>query len=100
MRLKSGVDGVFNAVTAFLMLSMVVLMLLQVISRYAFDAPFSWTEELGLIDLVYLTFLGSVVAFHRREHLRVEVVVHDLPPIARRWLRILVDAASMLVLGW
>ncbi len=89
----------FQAITAFLMIAMVVLTLLQVTSRYALQSPYPWTEELARIDLIYLTFFGSIVAFQRREHLKIDILVHALPQGSRRWLRVIVDMASMLVLG-
>lgn len=99
MQIKRGIDRVFEAITGLLMMTMAALTLLQVVSRYAFHAPFPWTEELARINLIYLTFLGSIVAFQRKDHLKLELVVHALSPLARRWLRIVVDIASMLVLG-
>ncbi|HXZ35776.1 MAG TPA: TRAP transporter small permease [Thermodesulfobacteriota bacterium] len=81
------------------MIAMVVLTLLQVTSRYALQSPYPWTEELARIDLIYLTFFGSIVAFQRREHLKIDILVHALSQGSRRWLRVIVDGASMLVLG-
>jgi TRAP-type C4-dicarboxylate transport system permease small subunit len=92
-------DVAFEAMTAFLLITMVVLTLLQVVTRYGLHAGFEWTEELARLDLIYLTFFGSIVAFQRREHLRIETLVHLLPPSARRCLRVMVDLASMVVLG-
>ena len=89
---------VFEAITAFLIVGMVVLTLLQVITRYT-DAGFEWTEELARLDLIYLTFIGSIVALQRGEHLRIETLVHALPPRLRRAVRIAVDVASMTVLA-
>jgi len=99
VRLKKGIDTAFQAITAFLMIAMVVLTLLQVTSRYALQSPYPWTEELARIVLIYLTFFGSIVAFRRREHLKIDILLHVLPQKSRRWLRVLVDGASMLVLG-
>jgi TRAP-type transport system small permease protein len=99
MPFKKCAEVAFQTITAFLMMLMVLLTLLQVVSRYAFDAALPWTEELARLDLVYVTFFGSVVAFQRREHLRVEVLVHALPLGSRKWLGVIVDLASMLVLG-
>lgn len=96
---KRYTDVVFEAVTAFLLMVMVALTLLQVITRYGLHAGFEWTEELARLDLIYLTFFGSIVAFQRREHLRIETLVHALPSPARRWLRVAVDLVSMVVLG-
>jgi TRAP-type C4-dicarboxylate transport system permease small subunit len=98
-RFKKAVESTFQAITAALMLLMVILTLLQVVARYALEIPFPWTEELARLDLIYLTFFGSIVAFQRREHLKVDVLVHALAPPVRRWLTVIVDLASMLVLG-
>ena len=98
MRFSRWVEYTFQAITAFLMVAMVVLTLLQVASRYAFEFSLPWTEELARLDLIYLTFFGSVVAFQRREHLKVEVLVHALPPGIRRWLAVLIDLAAIGVL--
>jgi TRAP-type C4-dicarboxylate transport system permease small subunit len=97
--LKRIADSVFRAITAMLLMVMVVLTLLQVITRYGLHAGFEWTEELARLDLIYLTFFGSIVALQRREHLRIETLNHMLSPEARRWLRVAVDLASMGVLG-
>ena len=88
---------IFEAITAFLIAGMVALTLLQVVSRYM-DAGFEWTEELARLDLIYLTFFGSVVASQRREHLRIEILVHALPAGWRRAVGIAVDLASIAVL--
>ncbi len=99
MPLKKYAEVVARAVTAFLMMAMVILTLLQVVTRYVFETPLPWTEELARLDLIYLTFIGSIVAFQRREHLRVDVLVQALPLRVRKWLGVIVDLASILVLG-
>ena len=99
MQIKRAAGSVFEAITALLIMVMVALTLLQVITRYGLHGGFEWTEELARLDLIYLTFFGSIVAFQRREHLRIDTLVHELPPQARRWLRVTVDLASMVVLG-
>jgi TRAP-type C4-dicarboxylate transport system permease small subunit len=99
MRLKRWIKTSFEAVTAFLITAMIVLLLLQVVGRYALQVPFPWTEELARLAFIYLTFFGSVVAFQRSEHLRVEFFVHALSPGMRRRLHIAVDLASLAVLS-
>jgi TRAP-type C4-dicarboxylate transport system permease small subunit len=99
MNIKRAVDATFEAITGFLIFGMVILTLLQVITRYGLHAGFEWTEELARLDLIYLTFLGSVVALRRREHLRIETLVHAVPPHLRRTLVVVVDLASIAVLA-
>ena len=99
MPFKKCLEVVFQVITAFLMISIVFLTLLQVGSRYAFDAAIPWTEELARLALVYITFFGSVVAYQRRVLLRIDVMVDALPVGLRKWLDVAIGLASMLVLG-
>jgi TRAP-type C4-dicarboxylate transport system permease small subunit len=97
MDLRKAARLIFEAITAFLIAGMVALTLLQVVSRYM-DAGFEWTEELARLDLIYLTFFGSIVASQRHEHLRIEILIHALPARWRRAVGIAVDLASIAVL--
>ena len=49
------------------MLVMVAAVALQVISRYVFFSPPSWTEELARYCMIWAGYLGATVAFYRRE---------------------------------
>jgi TRAP-type C4-dicarboxylate transport system permease small subunit len=99
MKVRKAADTVFEAITAFLIAGMVVLTLLQVITRYGLNAGFEWTEELARLDLIYLTFFGSIVALRRGEHLRIETLVHALPQTLRRVLRMAVSLLSFAILS-
>lgn len=91
-------DHVFEAITAFLIAGMVVLTLLQVVTRYGMHGGFEWTEELARLDLIYLTFFGSVVALRRGQHLRIDTFVDLLPLHVRRVVRVAVNLVSVAVL--
>jgi TRAP-type C4-dicarboxylate transport system permease small subunit len=99
MGAKRAFEHVFQAMTAVLMIAMVGLTLLQVISRYALEISIPWTEELARLDLIYLTFIGSIVACQQRSHLKVEMLTHALPPAVKRWLAVIIDCVSLMVLG-
>lgn len=77
--------AVVEGLLAALMLSMVGMVLGNVVLRYAFGTGIVVSEELSRLGLVWLTFLGAVVAWHRGQHLGVDTVVAALPPFGR-WL--------------
>ncbi|WP_312415533.1 TRAP transporter small permease [Shinella sp.] len=58
----------------------------QVISRYVFNAPLTWSEELSRYVFIWLSFLGVWYAWVRREHLGIDVLPQMLPPRPRRLL--------------
>lgn len=63
--------------------AMFFVLFLQVISRYVFNAAFSWSEELALILFVWSIYLGACAAIRKHQHLRLEIVIDKLKPKAR-----------------
>lgn len=49
---------------AICIFSMLLVMMLQVLARYAFDSPPFWTEELARWLMVWGGLLGASCAFH------------------------------------
>ncbi len=64
--------------------SMALIVALQVFARYVLNHSLFWSEELARFLLIWLTFLGTSVAYHRRAHASIEVVFQRLPRGARR----------------
>ena len=71
--------GTVEIVSALLLIFITVLTLAQVIMRYIFNNPFTWSEELAIAAFIYLTFLGISVAYARNRHLWVDAFVAALP---------------------
>ena len=62
---------------------MVVLVFSNVVLRYVFNSGIAVSEELSRWLLVWLTFLGAIVALRRHAHLGVDTLVRALPPRGR-----------------
>lgn len=65
-------------VVATLALTFLVL-LLQVFSRYLFNWPLAWTEELARYLFVWTVFFGASQAMRHAEHIAIGMVVERLP---------------------
>lgn len=72
-----------KAVAALCLAVMVVLVFGNVVLRYAFNSGIATSEELSRWLLVWLTFLGAIVALHEHAHLGVDALVRALPPPGR-----------------
>lgn len=66
-------------VSAALMLAIVGMLLAGVASRYLLGAPLTWVDEAVSIAFLWLAMLGSAIAIHRNEHLRLTLFVQMLP---------------------
>src|SRR5580692_632931 len=60
----------------------VLVVLAGVISRYGFNRPLTWSDELASILFLWLSMFGAVIALRRGEHMRLSFLVSLLPP---RW---------------
>lgn len=72
-------DRFCKSVIFTLFFLMVVTTFLQIIFRYVFSAPLTWSEELSRYCLVWLTFIGAAVGLRAKIHVAVEAVTRLLP---------------------
>jgi TRAP-type transport system small permease protein len=78
---------------------MVVLVFGNVVLRYAFNSGIAVSEELSRWLLVWLTFLGAIVALRRHAHLGLDTLVRALPPRGRQFCFV-ISHVLMLYADW
>jgi TRAP-type C4-dicarboxylate transport system permease small subunit len=97
-----GIQGL----TAILMLIAVALNAANIVGRYVFFSPIASAEEVMLFLLVGTVFLGNAVVGYEGKQLRMDIILHALPPALRRAFDIAADLAMiavcviLIVLGW
>ena len=64
---------------AFLLSVMAIVAFANVITRYVFEYPLAFTEEIEINALVWLTLFGTASAFRRRRHLRMLFFLERFP---------------------
>ena len=88
-----------HAVVVVVFAAIVVVVFGQVVSRFLFNAPFSWSEELARYLQVWLIMLGSAACLRQGLHLTVDYAVHSLPEGTKRNLYLVSLAATIFFLG-
>jgi TRAP-type C4-dicarboxylate transport system permease small subunit len=78
---------------------MVVLVFGNVVLRYGFNSGITVSEELSRWLLVWLTFLGAIVALRDHGHLGVDTLVRALPALGKR-ICFIVSYLLMLYADW
>jgi len=74
--------------------AIILLVLLQVFSRYVLQLPIKGTEELARLVFVWACFCGAALATLRGEHVRVDFLMKKIPCPTRLWMHM---GISMLV---
>src|SRR5215831_16956706 len=90
---------VLKAAIALCLAAMVVLVFTNVVLRYAFNSGIATSEELSRWLLVWLTFLGAIVALRQHAHLGVDMLVRALPARGKL-LCFIASYALMLYADW
>ncbi|MFC2161543.1 TRAP transporter small permease [Acidobacteriota bacterium] len=65
-----------ESVIFFLFIVLVAVVFYQVLSRYAFNNPPSWTEELARYCQVWIILLTSSICIRKGSHLAVDYLSH------------------------
>jgi len=71
---------------ALLVVLEIVILFAGVVSRYVFNKPLTWSDELASILFLWLAMLGAVIALRRGEHMRLTTFVNMLRPEWRAWV--------------
>ncbi len=66
-----------------------IILFAGVVSRYVFNAPLTWSDELASILFLWLAMLGAVIALRRDEHMRLTTFLGLMPPRRRAWVETL-----------
>lgn len=76
---------------------LVVLMFIQVISRYVFNYALPWTEELAIICFIVSVYFGCALAVTRDQHLTIDLFLHYMPFKVKKVLAI---ASNICFIGF
>lgn len=74
-------EGLVIVITGILVIDVVW----QVVTRFVFNNPSGWTEELATLLMIWMALFGACVGFIRYAHLGVDYFVEKLP---QRWRRV------------
>lgn len=91
IKLKAALDKVLSYFLSILLVVMTALVLWQVFTRYLLNNPSSFTEELVIIILIWTSFLGTALAFGKREHMSLVFIKEKIHGKKRMVLEVFID---------
>ena len=103
--IKKVLDRSLELLVMVVVAVLVVDVLWQVFTRFILKSPSTWTEELAVFMLIWVSLLGSAVALNRGAHLGIDYFVGKLSPKKRLYTEVLVFlcislfSVTVMVLG-
>jgi tripartite ATP-independent transporter DctM subunit len=101
--IESSLGSLVEILAAGLVAAEIAILFGGVVSRYVFDRPLVWSDELASTLFLWLAMLGAVIAFRRDEHMRMTACVGMLPPSWRATLDTFATGAALaflLLIAW
>jgi tripartite ATP-independent transporter DctM subunit len=95
-RLDAILAGITEVPAAILVAVEILVLLAGVISRYLFNRPLTWSDELASILFLWLAMLGAVIALRRVEHMRLGYLVSLASPELRALIETIATTAVLV----
>ncbi len=89
--------NILGYIAGWLVLVIMVLVLVEVVSRYVFNRPLMVSDEFGSYLLVAISYLAAAYAWKEKGHVRITALVSRLPPRVSSWLRLVTLILALVV---
>ncbi|MEE4312891.1 MAG: TRAP transporter small permease [Desulfofustis sp.] len=97
-RLEDWFARIIGGFIGILLGLMVIIVFSNVIARYFLNSSLAWSEELSRFMLIWLAFLGSILAYIKNEHLGLDLLIF-LPQRTAMIIRIVANLLALVALG-
>lgn len=91
-------DLIIESIIVVFFTIMVILLFAEVISRYIFNFPIMWSEEIGRYLFIWIVYLGSSIAFIKKRHLKVDFLVRKINEPYSIYLEVILLSIIMIFL--
>src|SRR3974390_2570114 len=91
------IDRCAESLVVAALLAELALVLTNVLARVHLHRSFLWADEVARLSLSILAFIGGAVAYRRRDHAFVRIVLNLLPPPVERACMALADIIVLLI---
>ena len=98
-RIERGVVAVALGLAALLLVAMACVSFYQVITRFVFERPSTWSEVTSRSLQIWMVYLGLVAAFRTGALMSVDLLLRSVPPRARLLLTAAIGGLNLGVLG-
>jgi tripartite ATP-independent transporter DctM subunit len=86
-----------EAIGAAIVVAETVILFAGVVSRYVFNSPIIWTDELANFLFLWLSMIGTVVALRGNGHMRLTTLVNWVRPSLGKWFN---SVAALVVIAF
>jgi TRAP-type C4-dicarboxylate transport system permease small subunit len=90
--MKRSIEGCFSSAArawgGVMFVALFGVFILQVVSRFVFDHPLPWTDELAVVLYVWIILWACATMVPTHEHVMFDLLWQQATPGVRRWMSI------------
>lgn len=98
-RFQKVIIRLLTAALGLCVMTMAGLAVLQVVLRYVFSSTLIWVEEVSVILMLWMTWLGVTVLWLTHKHIAVDFLTARLPRGTNRTLTVIFDGIALILAG-
>jgi len=97
--LKKIVLNLDAVITCLTLSACTILVNANIFTRYLFNTPIYWAEEVATSLFIWTVFIGSAYAYRIHAHLGVDILVKMLPEKAKKGVGLVIKLIEITVLA-
>lgn len=86
-------SGAFISIT-------VLVVIVNVILRYAFKSGLFWVEEVATVSFIWSVFVGAAAAYRHKMHIGIDLITSLFPERVRELISILINFMMVIINGY
>jgi len=83
------ISNFFKAIVLIFMIIMNIVVFANVVSRFVFGVSIAWSTEIARYSYIWVTFLGTAIAFRKEKHANINLLYISLPRKYSNYLKML-----------
>ena len=98
LKLNNVLYNIINTISCFILISIVIITVLQIISRYIFNSPIVWTEEMARYSYIWLCYLGAITVQRNKGHLSLDLLGNLIPKRVQTLFDLIINILTVIAL--
>ncbi|MEJ2765278.1 TRAP transporter small permease [Photobacterium sp. MCCC 1A19761] len=90
------ISNIEEIITVPLMILLLVVLTWQIVTRWLFNDPSLWSEELARVLFMYMSLIGCAIAIKRNSHVNITYFSDKLPEKLRLILALTLEVAVLI----
>ena len=86
-------------VSALLLLAMFLCFILQIVTRYVFNYPLGWTDEVSVLCWIWCTLWGAAFVLREKDEVRFDIFYSTASDRTRCVLTVITGVAAIVLFG-